>query len=59
VRTEEPNFRRIVRDRRRALYSQRLGYAVDVEMVWHQRANRDTGLQWLTQELVSSVGDFT
>jgi len=31
----------------------------DVEMVWHQRANQDTGLQWLTQELVSSVGDFT
>lgn len=32
---------------------------VDVEMVWHQRSNRDKGLQWLTQELVSSVVDFT
>jgi DNA-binding transcriptional LysR family regulator len=32
---------------------------VDVEMVWHQRANRDKGLQWLTQELVSSTADFT
>jgi len=32
---------------------------VDVEMVWHQRANRDKGIQWLTQELVSSTADFT
>ena len=32
---------------------------VDVEMVWHQRANRDKGIQWLTQELVSCAVDFT
>jgi len=32
---------------------------VDVEMVWHQRANRDTGLQWLTQELAACAGDLT
>jgi DNA-binding transcriptional LysR family regulator len=32
---------------------------VDVEMVWHQRANRDKGIQWLTQELISCAVDFT
>jgi DNA-binding transcriptional LysR family regulator len=31
--------------------------AVDVEMVWHQRANRDNGFQWLRHELASSVAD--
>jgi len=31
---------------------------VDVEMVCHQRANRDKGLQWLRQELASSTVDF-
>jgi NADPH:quinone reductase-like Zn-dependent oxidoreductase len=34
------------------------GYgSVDVEMVWHQRANRDNGFQWLRHELISSVED--
>ena len=32
---------------------------VDVEMVWHQRANRDKGIQWLKQELISCAVDFT
>jgi DNA-binding transcriptional LysR family regulator len=31
--------------------------SVDVEMVWHQRANRDMGLQWLVQELAASAAD--
>jgi DNA-binding transcriptional LysR family regulator len=31
---------------------------VDWEMVWHQRANRDKGLQWLRQELVSSTAEL-
>lgn len=30
---------------------------VDLEMVWHQRANRDSGFQWLRHELASSVAD--
>jgi DNA-binding transcriptional LysR family regulator len=32
--------------------------AVDVEMVWHQRANQDDGFDWLRNELVSSVADL-
>jgi DNA-binding transcriptional LysR family regulator len=32
---------------------------VDVEMVWNRKTHRDTGLQWLIQELVSSTADFT
>ena len=31
---------------------------VDWEMVWHQRANQDKGLQWLRQELVSSTAEL-
>jgi DNA-binding transcriptional LysR family regulator len=31
----------------------------DVEMVWHQRANRDRDLQWLTQQLAACAGDLT
>jgi hypothetical protein len=30
---------------------------VDMEMVWHQRAKRDSGFQWLRHELISSVED--
>jgi DNA-binding transcriptional LysR family regulator len=29
----------------------------DLEMVWHQRANRDNRFQWLRHELASSVAD--
>ena len=32
--------------------------AVDVEMVWHRRAESDQGLQWLIQQLVASAADF-
>ena len=28
-----------------------------IEMVWHQRADHDQGLQWLLNELVESIGD--
>ena len=31
---------------------------VDVEMVWHQRATRDNGFEWLRHELASSVADI-
>jgi DNA-binding transcriptional LysR family regulator len=31
--------------------------AVPIEMVWHQRADRDTGLQWLVSELASALQD--
>jgi len=28
-----------------------------IEVVWHQRADHDQGLQWLLNELVESIGD--
>jgi DNA-binding transcriptional LysR family regulator len=31
---------------------------VDVEMVWQRGAERDKGLQWLTQELIASAADL-
>ena len=34
-----------------------LPMTVNVEMVWHHRAERDQGLQWLIQQLVASAAD--